>query len=615
MSLTPAQRRAVESRARRVVVLAPAGAGKTTTICERLVSLLEEGVPAERILALAFTRKAATELRRRVRDRAGDAAAGLQATTMHAWIVSVLRAPHHAAALGLSPSFTVLDEGDALQVLRAAARDLGLGKVESATATQLRARAKGRAGALDGVYRRRLTRMDAIDYDGLEHAMLALLLDRSGTAAALSDAWHEAAVDEAQDLSERQWRIIERLDPAALCVVACPEQAIYGWRNARPENVRDAVADAIALDGDVVHLDVNFRSGPALVLGGVRIARALGEHTAVRADRTDAPGRVLVDRHRDTYDSAASIVAHIMDNAFDGGGPDDVMVLARTWAELAPVATALRAAGVPFTLGRDHLDPWATPAVRTLVAALRLRQNPRDQIAARQLLAWPRPAPAREVDAAILEADRRGHPVRDVAVERFLVPYLEGLGDVLLTDPDEALEREVTVSDVASMWDLRDGIPAGALDALALVNDWTLARMDAGEPCDVAAFLTWHSLRHLDDAPDQAAVGVQLLTIHAAKGLEAPVVHVLGCDAGHWPSPRDAGRGDEALRLFYVACTRVRDVLVLHTNERRPAAWGGGYVNAGPSPYLDLVSAPAGVADLQDPCCAGRGGTFTGERR
>jgi superfamily I DNA/RNA helicase len=161
---------------------------------------------------------------------------------------------------------------------------------------------------------------------------------------------------------------------------------------------------------------------------------------------------------------------------------------------------------------------------------------------------------------------------------------------------------------VASRWaDLADvGRHPQIRDALRRLESWAVEQY--GEPDDVEAFLAWYQLRGLYEDPQEAAAeGMRLLTVHAAKGLEAPVVHVLGCDRGHWPGRRDGEPGsaghDEALRLFYVAATRARDVLVLHTCRQRPG-WDGRLVDAGPSPFLDLISPAVGAAS---PCTPAAG--------
>lgn len=603
MSLTPKQLSAVLSRERRIVCMAPAGSGKTATLVARTTGLLEEGLSPERLLCLTFTRKAAAEMRSRVAAEAGaHVAARLLLTTFHAWAALVMR--EHARHLGLSPRFTILDEADALQVLRGVAHDLGLrpGKDPSADDLRKKAAREGKAERLDALYRQRLTRLDAVDYDGLE-AGLHRLLRMPGIGRALSDRWVEVVVDEYQDTSIRQAEILAALDPAALFAVGDLCQSIYAFRGAYARNITDAAAVA----DEVIHLDTNYRSGEAIVAVGNAIARACGSPLdAVRSGRAGAAGTVSVLRHDDPSGPAARIVEDLEALGWqDRAG--DVMVLARTWRELEPVADALYAAGIPFSLGRDRTDPWSTPSMRAVVAALRLRMNPRDELAARQVLAWPtRVASDADVAAVVLRAERTRRPLLDVLVEEGAaragsvasIPLWvteDGAPAEPSSDPDADWPAPICVDAAAETWAIDARVSAAAEPALARLHDWTEARIERDELADVAAFLEWFQLRHLYEEPEAAAEGVRLLTVHAAKGLEAPIVHVLGCDRGHWPGPRDSAPGserhEEALRLFYVACTRARDALVLHTCDRRPIPWGSGWQEAGPSPFLDLVAA------------------------
>jgi len=518
MILDEQQQAAVDSRSDRLLVVAPAGSGKTRVLTERVVRLLEEGGACQRcrgagcfddrygnvemcssclgsgegpcdpsrILALTFTRRAAAEMRSRISEEVGEAIASqLTITTFHGWAASVLR--DWPALMGLRDGFTIYTEDERCDLLREIAGELRL-KVPRRPEALLD---DEKVGAL---YRRALVRANAIDYDGLESSLRIVL--QAGEE--VSERWDHVLVDEYQDTSAIQAAILTEFDPPNLFAVGDPWQAIYGFRGGCVENLR-------AFD-EQLQLGTNYRSGRAIV----RAAGAIDQREVLA--RRDGG---LVECHLlpDTWDVEREVARRCSEAV-----PGDVMVLARTWRELEQLQKQLR---VLCQLGKH--DPWETDELRRIVAELRLSINPHDIAAMRAL------------DLPNLAAIQAGQ---------------QELG-----------------------FEARQGLDWVEHD---LVEGW---RDENGD--DVEEFLAWYATRDRIAELDPEAVA--LLTVHAAKGLERPIVHVIGCDEGFWPR----GDEEEERRLFYVAITRARDELHLYSSDVRQV-WNQSRP-AGPSSFFEMV--------------------------
>ena len=555
--LDPEQRVAAGAGAGPLLVVAGPGTGKTRTLTHRLAHLVvERGMPAERCLAITFTRRAAAELQERLDDLVPGDARRMLVTTFHGLGLRILREQHDA--VGLGPGFRIADEAERLELLtellgcpeREARRLLPeLARRKRARAARwpdLDAEPSEVAGPL-ARYEAAMRKLDLVDLDDLL-AMPVMLL---GTDAALAGRYRErfgfVAVDEYQDVDELQYRLLRLLTTpdANLCVIGDPDQAIYGFRGADVGFFLRFTEDFPA--ATTVRLTRNYRSSPAIVAGALQAIApstlVAGRELAAMAG-AEAPARITV--HQAASDLAeAEFVVQTVDRLLGGasflsldsgradGGAEhglsfaDIAVLYRTDAQSGPLAEALGRAGMPFQK-RSHDRLLDRPAVRALVRALRDRPPAGDRSLAARLAA----AAAEGTDAA-------------------------GQGE-----PAEAL-------------DLLAPLAARCGDDL----DRFLAELALGDEVD-----TW----------DPRADRVSLLTLHAAKGLEFPVVFLVGCEDGllplrfgPQPSPEELA---EERRLFFVGMTRARSHLFL--SHARKRAWRGSVREAEPSPFLaDLEAA------------------------
>lgn len=589
MNLNPAQAQAVNARSADMLVLACAGAGKTRVLIERIAKLVETNTPPWAIAAVTFTNKAADEMRERLAARIGKGrAARVWMGTFHAYAAKMLR--DFCAIAGFPDGFSIYDDEDRLDVMRLCAHEMGLKITAKEPSTEgiegVAARA-GKGALLRSLYSATLRRYAATDYDGLEHHLLALL--QSPDVRAEVSALREMLVDEYQDTNDVQETILDQIRSAApgirIMRVGDFSQSIYQFRGAAPENILRA-ADRPGME--VVRLAVNYRSGAEIVEAGNRISAHTGSPLGrVQAGR-DVAGAVDLEVHPDEMRRAESVAMSVKLAVAGGRAPSDIMVLGRTWKALAAVEAELRALDVPCDYPKREADAWRSVPMRWLVSAMRLNTNARDGIALRRVLSWPVAACS---EAQILRAEVRAKGATLAELRR------DGTGGARLVhvQADTAGEFASKFAATSDAWEtlaargldeMRDELDA----AVARIVAWTERRAAAEQDVSIKAFLAWYTFRDVRDAEAQATPSVRLMTVHAAKGLESPVVHFIGPDRGVFPKVGEDERGEE-LRLWYVAVTRARDQFTAHASMEVAQTWGPTRT-AGPSPFAAYLADP-----------------------
>ncbi|MGB9921040.1 MAG: UvrD-helicase domain-containing protein [Moorellales bacterium] len=618
--LTAEQREAVTAVEGPVVVLAGPGTGKTRTLVYRIVYLLrEKGVPAGQIAALTFTNKAAREIRERVAALLGGSAQieVLTVGTFHSLCLELLR--RHF-------SFTLLDEPEARRVLAEVMAERGQ---KTVAADRLAARlsyfkSQGWGPESDAVppelrplyraYQERLAAYRALDYDDLLLRTVELIEGQQDSGGEVPGFTH-LLVDEFQDVNPVQYRLVRLWagDGRNLFVIGDPDQAIYGFRGADRRLFERLLADYPG--ARVLRLRANFRSRAVIV----RAARALMGDAAGRELVAVRPGGPKL-LHLEVPGELAEGIAVVREIAGLVGGADqlsahagaqgllagrlgegrwgfsDVAVLFRTGRQAELLEECFLKEGLPYRLlGRESfLD---RPPVRQAMAFLRCVTDPSDQYHLWRCLAEGRFRVGTEAREKLEQAARDlGGPV----------PALEAAvsGAVPLAERD----REQVVALMQALADFRQR--AEQEDPESLVRRWAqevggegeelsrLARI-AGRFGDLRSFLRGVVLAQEGDwerpGAGTGAEAVSLMTLHAAKGLEFPVVFIVGVEEGllPWSERSEEGRGgadpEEERRLFYVGLTRAQEAVVLLSCRTRTRQ--GSRVNRAPSPFLSELPA------------------------
>jgi len=606
--LNEQQRQAATQHGGPLLVLAGAGTGKTRTLVARAAWLHgSQGVPASRILLLTFTRRAASDMLARAAAWFDGSSGRICGGTFHAIAHKIIR--QHAESFSLPPQFTILDQGDATDLLdvlrpdhgldgtgqrapRAAAcadiytRCVNTGRPVSEVVTAGFPWCKpftAQLAALFRAYTARKRARNLLDFDDLLLLWQAALADPAA-GPVLRGMFDAVLVDEYQDVNAVQASIVRLLQPDGkqLTCVGDDAQAIYGFRGADPAHLRQLTADYQGLD--IVRLDRNYRSRQG-ILGLANVIRpsSPGLNLTLSGDRGPGIPPLLVRCH-DEATQAREICARVLEAHEDGAALRDQAVLVRAAHHSDLLEIELSARKVPYVKfgGLRFTD---TAHVKDFVAAARIIVNPADELAWFRLLRLHEgigPAHARRILDALDPGGDTGPPdAWAPAVEAAPARSRRALAATLgrLADAAQHIAGgQIAGGQATAVLALLDPlIRARYPDATARISDLQrLADAAAAQPSlhDVLAELTLDppvSSSDLAGPPRLDEDYLTISTIHAAKGLEWPIVHLPHLVDGALPSDMalgDPGGLAEEHRLFYVAVTRARDHLYLYAPQR-----------------------------------------------
>ncbi|HET8581350.1 MAG TPA: UvrD-helicase domain-containing protein [Candidatus Paceibacterota bacterium] len=613
--LNPKQREAAEATAGPVMILAGAGAGKTKTLTYRIIRLIEEGVPADAILAVTFTNKAAGEMRERVvtlLETLPEAQQHLSAgadpgrlptvATFHALGVRILR--EHATLIGLPRSFAIWDRADQMRAVKEALVARGLEKqYEPKHVLGRISKEKG-----DGVtrdlflerihtpweqavaeawldYERALAEEHALDFDDLLLKTLFLLRQHPDVRARYQARWTHLMVDEYQDTNGVQYAIMrELIDPANnVCVVGDVDQNIYSWRGAD-------IAHLLRFEKDfpgatVILLEQNYRSTKTIIQAANDIIARNKNRFEKHLFTENAHGEPITIYHAfGEGDEARWVARRIAAEIERGTKPESIAVLYRANFQSRALEEALLQSGVPYrVLGTRFFD---RAEIRDMLGYLRAAMNPRSRSDLARIIGTPprgigkatfaylledrldelKPAARKKVDAflALLARIREAAETRPVSEALRLILSESGLETHLYGEGEEGRERIENIKELVSLATRYDELPAPE-GAERLIEDAALAT---------------------DQDSLAQGGGVSLMTVHASKGLEFDAVVITGLEDGLFPHEKfdEEADDEEERRLFYVAVTRARQRLYLaHAATRM--MYGTREITS-PSPFL-----------------------------
>ncbi|EJL6480582.1 DNA helicase Rep [Vibrio cholerae] len=633
MKLNPRQDEAVKYVSGPCLVLAGAGSGKTRVITNKIAYLVQQcGYKARNIAAVTFTNKAAREMKERVAQTLGKGESrGLMVSTFHTLGLNIIR--REFKALGLKAGFSLFDDQDQLallkeltekqldgdkDLLRLLLSTISNWKNDMLTPPQAKATAKGEQQQLFAhcfeLYQKQMQSYNALDFDDL--ILLPVLLLRSNEE--VRQRWQNRIryllVDEYQDTNTSQYELVKLLvgERGRLTVVGDDDQSIYSWRGAKPQNLVLLGEDFPSLK--LIKLEQNYRS-TSRILRAANILIANNPHVYQKALFSElAEGeklKVILANNEDHEAErvTAEIIAHKFLNRTEYR---DYAILYRGNHQSRLIEKSLTQNRVPYKLS-GGTSFFARAEIKDIMAYLRVLVNPDDDNAFLRIVNTPK----REIGPATLEklgsyANMRGKSLFTASFELGLEQHLSGRGlenlrrftEWLVAIADNA-ERGNTVEAVrALVRDIRyedwlyetSASPKAAEMRMKNVSDlysWIVADLEGDNPDqqektlkEVVQRLTLRDMMERGEENDDSDA-VQLMTLHASKGLEFPYVYLIGAEEGILPHQTsiDEENVEEERRLMYVGITRAqRELTFIVCKERRQF---GELIKPSQSRFLD----------------------------
>jgi DNA helicase-2/ATP-dependent DNA helicase PcrA len=639
-SLNPVQREAVAATEGPVLVVAGAGSGKTRVLTYRIAHLIRDlGVPPHAILAITFTNKAANEMKERVERLVGGAVRAMWVSTFHSACARILR--REAPRLGYRSSFSIYDDADALRLATMCVRDLDMDpkrfpprNIRAAISDAKNELIDYESFAQQGtgfyheqvadvyrLYQQRLLEASAMDFDDLLMITVELLGAFPDVLDHYQRRFQYVLVDEYQDTNRAQYTLIRQLTARHrnLCVVGDSDQSIYRFRGADIRNILDFESDYP--DARVVVLNQNYRSTEVILEAANSVISNNDERKAKHL-WTDRGRGDLLSRYEaeDERDEAAFVAEQINALEDEGRSASDIAIFYRTNAQSRVLEEVFVRYGIPYAVV-GGVKFYERREVKDVLAYLRVLVNPDDQVALKRVINVPkrglgttsighldRFGQGLEVsfhDALVRVDDEPNLSTRARRqVKEFLAlidvlrakaengpkaaveAVLEDSGYLADLQVEQTIEALGRVENVRELVTVAEEYEIGAEGSMIGDEAWD----DLDGPRRLELFLESISLVADIDELDEGSATVTLMTLHNAKGLEFPIIFIIGLDDGVFPHVRALGDPrelEEERRLCYVGITRAQDRLFM-TNAWSRMLWGGTNFNP-PSRFLSEI--------------------------
>jgi DNA helicase-2/ATP-dependent DNA helicase PcrA len=628
--LNPAQRKAVEAIEGPVLILAGPGSGKTKVITHRVAYLIKVcGVSPHRIMAVTFTNKAAREMMERLHRLIGERIVGdLTIGTFHAICARILR--QAGRAIGVDPHFVIYDEEDQLSLLKRVIQEVGLDPKQYAPRAIASAISAAKSGTITPQeyakstrsyfeevvgrvyerYQELLTESNALDFDDLLMKTVQLFRNSPETLSKYQSRYLHILVDEFQDTNLVQYELIRQLGGKRrnICVVGDPDQSIYSWRFADLRNILSFEKDYP--EAKVVLLEQNYRSTQLILETASHVISANQQRKPKKLWTNNEPGELTNIVEAYTEQEEAQFVVSEIERLVDGGKAKlgDCAVMYRTNAQSRALEEAFIRYGTPYKLVAGTRF-YERREVKDIIAYLRVIQNPQDSVSLlriinvpgrgigqqsqSQLSSWAKSLGVSQYEALQLIAEPKEdmeQPPFNSRTVKVLAGFLELMQGLI------ARSQELNLVDLFDLLIKRIGYEEyllgekdgeerweNILELRTVAQEYRHLKPTEG----LTAFLEGVTLVSDVDSLDETVDAVTLVTLHQAKGLEFPVVFIVGVEDGilpHFKSLADPEQMEEERRLCYVGITRAKQRVYLVYAFRRSLM--GSQMVSTPSRFL-----------------------------
>ena len=636
--LNPEQYRAVTTLEGAILIIAGAGSGKTRVITYRIANMLEKGIPQSAILALTFTNKAAKEMEERIKDLTGKKLQNLTVSTFHAFGVQILR--QEIEALGFRQNFSIYDETDKKSLIKETGRELkytadalDLYKI-SVLFSDIKTGRKNWESENDMYrqlyeeYQKGLKLYNAVDFDDLIVLPIKLFHEHPEILEKYKNRYKYIMVDEFQDTSHQQYEFMHLLSDKNIAVVGDDDQSIYSWRGADYQNIVNFEKD---FDVTEIRLEQNYRSTGTILAA----ANGVIKHNTNRKDKElwsgNGDGKPIEVFMPENEAAEAEFIAEgILGICTDENrNYDDFGVLIRANTQSRAIEEAFLENNIPYTMS-GGTSFFERKEIKDIISYLRVIANHDDDINLLRIINTPR----RGIGRVTIEA------ISEVA-KRMDLSLWEAIQALFTATEEECPVSESTLEDLKAFTDIIEnaksmiGGKGLSKKVRQLVDDIKYFDYLIGEnpkseksarfkfmniesliksmeqwennpnyeDTSLYAYLNRITLLSRDDMDDEQDKGkVNLMTVHASKGLEFQVVFIAGAEEGLMPHAHAVEEGGDAAveeerRLFYVAVTRAQKRLLISSCKFRRKM--GGSIECQPSRFLDEI--PPNLVQYHEP--------------
>jgi len=607
-NLNPAQRQAVKAMGGPILVFAGAGSGKTRVLTYKIAYLIEEiGLPPEKILAVTFTNKAAQEMKNRVSELLTIDTSRMNVGTFHSICARMLR--FEIPRLGYTRDFGIYDQADSRSLVKEIIQGLNLDiknfvpnayqnlisgkKNKMLSPENVEEHAEGyideKLAQIYMEYQKALKKNNALDFDDLLLLPIQLFKEYPDRLAYYQAQYQYVLVDEYQDTNRPQFELVYSISQKHrdICVVGDDDQSIYGWRGADIKNILD-FSDTFG-ESTIIKLEQNYRSTKT-ILKAAHAVVSLNENRSKKElwTENDSGEKIRIQDCYDERDEAKKIVSWINDNENDMFKFSDHVILYRTNAQSRSIEDELRREAIPYQIvgGVKFYD---RKEVKDVLAYLRLIVNPSDSVSFDRVVNFPPRGIgktsldkfknfAQLVDLNLINALERIDEVSIGAKQKASLAQFRDMIKTFTSRIDSNSAKDIAIGlvdevELDEYYSNQNTIEAkerwsNVDELLNSIYEFTENSKDAG----LRIFLEEVALLTDIDRHNKSDESVTLMTIHSAKGLEYPIVHISGLEEGLFPlgslSNPDMDLEEER-RLFYVAITRAEKKAFLYNAEMR----------------------------------------------